>query len=487
MAKQSRANTPATSKLPLAVDMDGTLVRSDLLLEALMNVAKGNIFYLIGCLFTYLRHGLAAFKTKIFTRAQFDLKHLPYNLELIEHIKTEKARGRRIVLATASSQNIAQAVADHLGLFDQVIASSATVNLSGYAKAERLTELFGDKGFAYAGNAWVDMKVWRVAGAAIVVNAPAGLVLAAEQIGPVEAVLPRAKATWRLVLKAMRLHQWPKNILIFAPLVLAHKVLYWDLLTRAMVGTIAFTLMSSSVYVLNDLLDLDSDRRHPDNRRRPFASGALSLGWGIALAPALLAAGSAVASLVSIPFLGVLLGYYLVTLAYSLRLKQLVLADTLILASLYTWRIFAGSFAVDVPISAWFLTFSCFFFLSLALIKRCAELILMAKQDLPPNPRRGYWISDLSQLTSLGSAAGYISVLVLALYINNDQVARLYQRPMVMWLVCPFILYWISRMWLIAHRGGMTSDPLVFALKDRVSYVILVFVGVIWAVASGVV
>jgi 4-hydroxybenzoate polyprenyltransferase len=432
----------------------------------------------------WLLRGKARFKDEIFARAAIDPEALPYNAAFLDFLKDERKHGRSLILTTATSRSAAERVAQHVGIFDHVMASDESVNLAGRRKAEALVHEFGERGFAYAANAYVDLDVWRQAAAAHVVQPAAGLTKRVEAVCHVASVYEsKSKSKLRLALKAMRPHQWAKNALIFAPVVFAHRITHVDTLLAALTAFLAFTLVSSSVYLVNDLLDLESDRRHVDNRRRPFASGDLPLQYGIFMAPALIAAGALVGASLSWAFLGVLAGYFVVTSAYSFRLKQVVLADVLILAFLYAWRVFAGAIATDIALTSWFLAFFGFLFLSLALVKRCSELILTMRHNQKENARRGYWVSDLQQLVSFGSASGYIAVLVLALYINEQKAA--YARPQVLWMLCPFMLYWVSRMWLMASRGQMTSDPLVFSLKDRVSYVMIGIMVVIWLVASG--
>lgn len=285
----------------------------------------------------------------------------------------------------------------------------------------------------------------------------------------------------KLLLKAMRAHQWVKNILIFVPLLMSYQVLNPTLTARALGAFIAFSLMASGTYLFNDLMDLEADRAHPTKRHRPFASGALSIRWGQVLIPMLVAAGLIIGWFLSTPFLVVLIGYTVITLTYTLLLKRLVLVDVLVLAGLYTWRIFAGAIATDVALSAWLLAFSMFMFFSLALLKRTSELLEMRAAGKLKASGRGYHVDDLSQLTIFGSTSGYISALVLALYINSESVRALYHRPETLWLICPLILYWVSRVWLIGHRGLMHSDPIVFALKDRASYAVgLIVLGLLW-------
>lgn len=471
--------------LPLAVDLDGTLIKTDLLIEAVMQLAKESPASLLKLPFWLLK-GKAAFKHEIFSRVDIDVETLPYNAEFMAYLKREHAQGRKILLTTATSRKAAEKVAAHVGIFAEVLASDEKVNLAGTRKAEALTAHFGEKRFAYAGNDHVDVAVWKASGEAHIVNPSPGLTRArVEAVCPVEAVYEDRKSRIKLILKAMRVHQWAKNVLIFAPALFAHRILEPQILIAIITAFFAFTFTSSSVYLLNDLLDLDSDRRHLDKKRRPFASGDLPLHFGLLLTPLLFVLGMGIAATLGMKFLGVLLGYYVVTLAYSLRLKEVVLADVLILAFLYAWRVFAGSVATDIKLSSWFLAFFGFLFLSLALVKRVGELILTQKNAGMENKRRGYRVADLTQLISFGSSSGYISVLVLCLYANAEQNSGSYARPEVIWFVCPFLLYWVSRMWLKAHRGEMHSDPLVYSLKDRASYIIIAIMAIIWLVASG--
>lgn len=479
-------NDSKLHELPLAVDLDGTLVKTDLLIEAVMQLAKERPASLLS-IPLWLAKGKAAFKHEVFSRVDLNVEALPYNPEFLAYLRREHARGRTLILSTASATAIAQKVADHVGVFDAVMGSDERNNLSGKNKARALVKQFGAKQFSYAANDNVDLNVWREAGEALIVNPSAGLLRKVEAICPIEAVYDDQKSFWKLMLRAMRVHQWAKNVLIFTPILFAHTFSDASIILKAIVAFFAFTLTSSSVYLLNDLLDLESDRRHVEKRRRPFASGDLALKYGIVATPLLFVVGMSIAASFSMIFLGVLFGYYAVTLAYSLRLKEVVLADVMILAFLYAWRVFAGAVATDIHLSAWFLAFFGFIFFSLALMKRASELILTAKHNGKENARRGYRVGDLNQLVSFGSSSGYIAVLVLALYGNSPQVSGLYKHPQILWFVCPLLLYWISRMWLKAHRGEMPSDPLVFALKDRVSYIIIGVMALIWTAAIGLV
>jgi 4-hydroxybenzoate polyprenyltransferase len=456
-------------KKPLCVDLDGTLLRSDLLVESALELlaAKPWLSLLMPW---WLIRGKANLKREIASRTQMDVGALPYDQRLLEILREQPDRHR--VLCTASDSKLAAKVADHLGCFDEVIASDGHLNLSGSRKADALAYRFGERGFDYAGNSRVDLPVWARARGAIVVNGSVALARLAQ--ARCELLLhltaePTGPRTW---IRALRLHQWLKNLLVFLPLLASHQFLEPQKLLLTFQAFIAFGLCASGVYLLNDLLDLRSDRAHPRKKSRPFASGQISLVSGLLMAPVLTAGGLALAWLVA-PLFGVVLGcYYLLTVAYSIRLKRVPMLDVMVLAALYTVRIVGGAAAIGAPLSFWLLAFSMFIFLSLALLKRYTELAAMAEQGRGGAAGRGYAVDDLPLLQSLGSSAGYLSALVLALYINSSESVSLYERPEILWLLCPLVLYWVSRAWLISHRGDMHDDPVVFATMDRTSQIV---------------
>ncbi|WP_225410316.1 UbiA family prenyltransferase [Stigmatella hybrida] len=470
MQKSSPIESLPASEPPLAVDLDGTLVRTDTLHESLLVLLKQNPLLLVLAAVWMLR-GKAFFKAQVGRRVRLDASRLPYSEPLLAYLREERGRGRRLVLATAADQSIAHAVAAHLGLFSEVYASDGTVNLSGAHKLARLKQAHAE--FDYAGDGEVDLTLWREARRALVVHGAPGLERRVRALGRGEVrVFERPRVGPRAWVKALRVHQWAKNILVFVPMLAAHQGLNAGVLLQAALGFAAFSLCASSVYMLNDLLDLDADRQHPTKRLRPFASGDLPVQTGAMLAPVLLVAGFGVAALLPPAFAALLATYYGVTLAYSLYLKQVMVLDVLVLASLYTVRIFGGSLAVGIPTSSWLFTFSMFLFLSLALVKRLSEVRRLRLSNAEAAPGRGYLASDYEQLSSLGVASGYIAVLVLALYITSKEVTVLYRFHERLWLLCPVMLYWVSRVWLLAHRGLVNEDPLVFALRDKVSYAV---------------
>ncbi len=470
---------------PLCVDLDGTLIKSDLLIEAILQIIKTN-FLLLYLLPFWILQGKATFKAKVFSRTTFDITKLPYNVDFLNFLRSEYNSGRKLILITASPKDIAIRIAEYLGIFSEVHGSTPELNLAGAKKASFLVEKFGKNNFDYAGNAKTDLKVWNVAGQAYPVYASPGVIKKAKTISHVKKCFPREQHIFPLILKAIRPHQWTKNFLVFLPLAAANQLTNLNLLFLSCLAFFSYCMVSSCVYLINDLLDLDSDRTHQDNHKRPFASGELPLITGFILIPIFFGIGLSIAIFVSPKFANFLCQYFFMTCAYSFYFKQTPIVDILILTALYTYRIFAGAAAADIYLSNWFITFFSFVFLSLALIKRCSELIITERTTKQTNPRRGYKFSDLEQLVSFGTASGYISILVLALYINSEQVLLSYKHPAMLWYICPFFLYWISRMWLKAHRGEMTSDPLVFALKDKTSHLIFGIIISVWLLSNGI-
>lgn len=452
----------------LCVDLDGTLVFSDLFLESLLLLIKRNPLYMF-LIPVWLLRGRAVLKAEVAARVTPNPAALSYDREFIDWLEAERNAGRSLWLCTAANEFVATRVAAHLGIFDGVLASDRTVNLAGIAKASRLVERFGEAGFDYCGNERRDIEIWKHARGAVVVHGGQRLEQDAERYVSVLRVFPRRVNTLRAIARALRPHQWAKNALILVPLIAAHRVGEPATLLAALLAVVAFCLCASSVYIVNDLLDLESDRAHANKSKRPFAAGDLSLLTGFVLAPGLLGAALLTAALLPGKFKLTLVIYYAFTLVYSFALKKLVLIDTLTLAGLYTLRIVAGAAATGIALSYWMLWFSVLLFLSLAFLKRFAELNELIREQRVRAAGRDYDIRDLPIVQSLGAAAGYLSVVVLALYINSPEIEALYRRPPVIWTLCVLLLYWISRVWMKAQRGEMHDDPVVFALKDRMS------------------
>jgi 4-hydroxybenzoate polyprenyltransferase len=469
---------------PIVVDLDGTLIRSDVLVESGFAFLKSAPHRFYEPFVWLARGGKAVLKSRLAAETNIDVTILPYDDDLVEWLKEARRSGRSLVLATASHERFAIEIASHLDLFDRVLATNEEVNLSSCKKRDALIAAYGEKGFDYMGNSHDDVAVWEAADRAYVVNPLPGVKRAARKQGNVERVFENHPPGLKVWAKSLRLHQWLKNALIFVPLLAGHFLGDLHRVFLSLMAFVAFGMCASSVYLLNDLLDLEDDRHHPVKRRRPLASGAMPLLTGMAITPVLLFGAIAI-SLLLLPwrFGAVLTCYYVLTLAYSIVLKRRVMVDVVVLAALYTARIVAGTAAIAAHLTFWLLAFSMFIFLSLALVKRYAELHSMKQRGLMKTRGRGYVASDLSLISSLGTSSGYLAVLVLALYIQDRGTTMLYRHPQIIWLACPLLLYWISRTWIIAHRGGMHDDPIVFAAKDRTSLAVVALCGIIFWLA----
>lgn len=460
----------------LVVDLDDTLVRTDMLYETFWSAISAR-WTNIGPAVQALRESRAAFKRKMEELGPIDPALMPYNADVIAYIKAWRDKGGRTALVSASDQRLVARIADHLGLFDEYRGSDGVLNLKGEAKAQYLCETYGEQNFVYIGDSEADLKVWKLAKRAVTVDVNEALAakVDADQ-RPAEHLKTRGSRT-RLMLKAMRPNQWLKNVLVFLPCLAAHQL---DLVTlgQALLAFVVYSLVASSVYLLNDLLDLASDRAHPRKRARPFAAGDIPLLWGSILAPGLLLLGFLLAMFLGPQFLGVMVFYYVMTTAYSFFLKRELIVDICVLAGLYTLRIIAGGVATGIPLSVWLLAFSMFFFFSLASMKRQAELRSGELAGEVKAHGRSYMTTDMPLVANMAVSAGYVSVLVMALYLNTDTVTALYNSLVPLWAICLVLLFWLSRMVMIAHRGWMHDDPVVFASKDRVSIVCaLIIVG----------
>jgi 4-hydroxybenzoate polyprenyltransferase len=469
--------------LPLCVDCDGTLIHTDLLHESVLLLLKKSWFSAF-LLPVWLLKGKAHLKSRIAERVGLDASTLPYNEEVLALTRQARADGRCTVLATASTRGLAEAVAAHVGLFDRVLATDDGVNLAGANKAAQLEQLFGRSGFVYAGNSNADLPVWAASGGAVVVSGSRSLAQAAAKLTPILQTITPIKPTLKTYARAIRVHQWLKNLLVFIPLLAAHQTSNLPAVGAAFMAFLAFGLCASAVYVINDLLDLPSDRVHPRKRTRPFASGAVPIARGMLMVPFLLAGAALMCLQLPPAFAGALLAYFVTTCLYSFWLKNQVIVDVLLLASLYTSRIIAGAAATAIVPSFWLLAFSMFMFLSLAIVKRYSEMLAVQQQNKHKAAGRGYLVSDLPVLMSLGSASGYSAILILALYVNSPDVTGLYSNRWALWMILPPLLYWISRAWMKAHRGELHDDPVVFAATDKQSWVIAACVGAALWVAS---
>ena len=465
----------------LYVDLDGTLINTDLLLESFYRLLAKNFLYLFVIPFWLLK-GKANLKFQIARRVNLRVDLLPYNQKLISYLETEKSLGRQLVLISASYQSLVSDVAAHTGLFDQAIGSSERENIKGTTKLKKIQELSDNQPFDYAANASPDLKIWEQAESAIVVNGSKALLAKAGRLTQVAAVINSDINQLNTFLRALRIHQWAKNLLLFLPLLLSHQLNSIELILFSLAGFLSFSLCASSVYLLNDLLDLEHDRQHATKHTRPFAAGELSLQVGLIATPSLLTMAFLVATLLPWHFIVVLLGYYLLTVLYSFYLKAFAIIDVLLLACLYTIRIIAGAAAISTIPTFWLLAFSMFIFMSLAIVKRVAELENLRNQNEQEALGRGYRAADLESLTMLGSASGFMAVLVFALYINAEETRILYGTPEILWFICPLLLYLVSRVWLLTNRGQLHEDPVVFFITDHSSQVVAVLCGLlVWA------
>ncbi len=451
------------------MDLDGTLIKSDSLFDAACVFVRRHPL-LCWKLPVWLMHGRAHLKAEVARHAPLDAARLPYHAELLHYLQNERRTGRKIYLATGADGSLAERVAAHLGIFDGVLASDGSTNLTSGKKLTRLKERFGS--FDYIGNSRADLPLLAAAREAMTANPTLGLRagLSARRIVVARTFMDRPPLP-RTFFKAIRIHQWAKNLLVVAPLVFSHK-LHPAGMAAAAAAFFCFSLMASANYLMNDLLDIESDRRHSAKRFRPFAAGDLSVAGGVALTLVLFTASLAILPWLPGKFAFWLAIYIVFTMAYSLYFKRVALVDVMMLSGLYTLRLMAGGAATGTGISHWLVGFSVFLFLSLAMVKRFSELENLRERGLTATHGRGYLTVDLDQVRSFGTSSATAAVVVFALYISRPDVTVLYQHPERLWLIVPLMLYWLYRVWLLGSRGEMDDDPVLFALRDRVSLLV---------------
>jgi len=451
----------------LCIDLDGTLIRTDILLEGLAALLRRAPWMILVLPFWLLR-GKAYLEARIAERAPVDAALLPYNADVLDLCRNHPGE---VFLVTGAAERAARRIADHLACFDGLIATTGRTHLSGDAKLAAIRDRIGDRAFAYAGDRRIDLAVWKEAAHAIVVG-PDSLCRRARALSDEVTHIATPGPSPRVWIKALRVHQWVKNTLVFVPLMTAHLFTELSPIIQSVLAFAAFCIASSSVYLLNDMVDLEADRSHPTKRKRPFAAGQLSLRVGFLSTPVMMTGALVGAWLLRPAFALVLATYLALTLLYAFILKQKALVDVLTLAGLFTLRIFAGVAALQVAMSEWLLAFSMFFFLSLAFLKRFAELHNLRERGGQTAPGRAYRVEDDLAMALFGVVGGYMAVLVFALYISSEKVSTLYTHPELLWLICPLQFYWVSRMWLAARRGEMNEDPIIFAFKDTMSYAV---------------
>ncbi len=465
------------NSVPLVVDLDGTLLRTDSLIESIFVLLRRKPLSLFE-IPLWLAKGAAYFKHRLSRLALPDIETLPYRGDLLSFLRQQKADGRYLVLATAADIALASEIARHIGVFDRVIASDGVVNLRGRRKSERLVAEFGLRAFDYVGSSRSDRPVWGAAHGALLVSPSPRLAREVAAVTPIERAFEEPRHVWADTLHALRVHHWVKSALVFLPLGTISGGLNLALLGRAFLAFLAFSLCASSVYVLNDLLDLPSDRRHPSNKDRKLASGQVSPAFALLLLPLLLCSSLFLGLLLSVGCMSVLLLYFAAMAAYSVGLKDVPILDVLILAGGYSMRVVAGALALNIPLSAWLLSFCGPLFFSLALIKRYAELAISdVLHGVEESRARGYRSADKTAIVAQGIASGYLSVAILALYTQTQIAARYPLRQGFAWTLCVLLFYWVSYLWLMAARGRIPHDPVPFVFKDRTSLLLVLGMG----------
>lgn len=482
MNEQAILTSKSDDEFVLAVDLDGTLVKSDLLIESAFTFIAQRPTRIADLLAALIR-GKAELKSAIASSADIDAANLPYDKRVLELIHQARTNGQKVYLASASNERYVKAVADHLGVFDGYFGSSRTRNLSSKAKALLLVDAFGRGGFDYVGNETADLAVWACARKRVAVDPTAAVERNLLRLDASALILPKDSGQLRDWVRLLRLHQWAKNMLVFVPLITAHAFNAASL-GNAMVAFLAFSIAASSLYLVNDLVDLDADRKHLTKKQRPLACGRISVATAAVVAPVLLISALLISSLLGPDFLATIVVYMTLSATYTFVLKQKMIVDVVALASLYTIRVVGGALAIGVPLSEWLLAFSMFLFLALALVKRYTELAGRLDANLPDLTNRNYRNSDLYVVAALSAASGFNAITVFILYISSLDVQKLYAYPEALWLICPILIYWISRVIMLAHRRQLNDDPVVFALTDKNSLRALVATGVVLIVSA---
>lgn len=460
----------STQPTPIVVDLDGTLTPTDTLIESVFRLLKQSPL-IVFTLCSFIIKGRAEFKRFVAMRTTFSADSLPYFEPLLELLKREHADGRLLYLATASHKMVADKVAIHLGIFEGVIATES-INLKGDEKLKAIIESLGHQ-FIYAGDSRADLPIWKSAEGAIIVRASDSTSKAVHRLGRVEAEFPRSRFSVSTWIKLVRMHQWLKNLLLFVPLLTAFAFLDTGKVLNSIWGFFSFSLVASATYIINDILDLENDRVHPRKKTRPLASAVVPLTQALTVSATLMTCGLFLASTLSTPFFLIVVLYLILTSIYSWCLKKYVLIDVILLATLYTIRIVAGAVVTEIYTSSWLLAFSVFVFISLALVKRCSELVSLAEGGVEAASGRDYRVTDLTVLWPFGVGTAVSAVVVFGLFINSPETTERYGTPLALWGVALGLVYWLSRLWIKTARGEMHDDPIVFAVTDRGSIVVV--------------
>ena len=463
---------------PIVVDLDGTLIKTDLLHEGILNLIRKN-FIFIFLIPVWILKGRFYLKSEIFKRVKIKFDSLPYHEDLIEYLKEQKLNGRKIVLATASLKEQALDINTYLNnLFSDVYGSDNGVNLKSKKKRDFLVDLYGEKQFDYIGNSKSDIPIFDKCDRAIAVNASKSVISKVKKTHSDIKIFKSANKLKQFI-KAIRVYQWVKNSLVMVPVITSQNWGNFERVEISIITIICFSLIASGGYLLNDLMDVESDRRHHRKKNRPIASGNISVITALIAMFFMIATGFSVSLLYDISTFLTLLLYFVLSTAYSFALKRIVLIDLFILAMLYTLRIIAGGIATHISLSFWLLGFSVFVFFSLAVMKRSAEIIAKGENSTANKiAGRGYFTEDLNFLNQIGIASGYMGIVVFALYINSEDVTLLYHSPQFLWLGCLLLMFWVNYLWYSTHKKRMTDDPIIFSLKNKVSIATLILIAI---------
>lgn len=453
--------------VPLVVDLDGTLIKTDTLHEALVQLFSQKPIQALRTL-PLLVHGRAAFKSAVADHVLPDVDTVPTNEAVFEAIAQAKKDGRKVYLATAADRRFAEAIANSIGKFDGVFASADGINLKGKTKADRLVAAFGMHGFDYIGNDAADIPAWRAARKALIAGAPSRLMRRLSGELPTAIALGTRTPPIKSYLLALRPHQWLKNGLVALPAIAAHDFTIGALIT-VLIAFTSFSLGASSIYLVNDMLDLPHDRAHPVKRHRSLAAGLVPVTHAILLFGLVAALSIALATLLPWAFMFTLIVYFAFSISYSLYLKRKLMVDVVALAALYGVRVSAGATATGIALSHWLIGFCFFIFLSLALVKRTSEITALTSTAVDKVKGRGYRSEDHQTVVALTAASGFVAVLIFALYISSPDVIALYRNPQLLWGICVILVYWLGRVYFLADRGEMHQDPVIFAATDRIS------------------
>lgn len=483
LGKRNTTNTLLYKNI-IVVDLDGTLIRTNTLWESLLLLAKQEPFKFLIAPF-WLLGGMSYLKKRIFDYVEPDASVLPYNTEILSFLQKSKEEGKTLILASATDERLVKKVAEHLELFDSAFGTTSNNDMKGKHKLEIINHICNGNTFDYIGNEKADILIWEASDKAYVVSNSKKLIdKLPKKIDKVHVFSsPRNLKTY---VEAIRPHQWVKNILLFVPLILAHEITSVYKIFTIFIAFWTMSLCASSAYILNDLLDIESDRHHSTKRNRPFATGLISIPTGLAMSLFLLLLSFSI-GLLFLPnqFIATLLSYFILSTMYSLFLKKYFLVDVITLSSLYSLRIYAGSVAISVVLTPWLLAFSSFFFLNLSFLKRYIELREYESCEKKKLKGRGYMTNDIQVVQSSGIASGFMSVLILYLYITNSrEVTELYSNPMWLWFIGPFLIYWVTRIWLLAQRGNVDSDIILFTIKDVASWIVGIVIATIIALGT---